>query len=315
MNTAKQELDSVQQIKRPQERQLVTWFSGGLLMGSADVVPGVSGGTVALLLGIYDRLVHSIRAGSAAVGCWLRLDGRAGAIHLRQVEWAFLLSVLGGILSAVLLLARLIELALTEYPFPTAGFFFGLVLSSVWVVAQRVNWNLGRFLILVGVAAALALLLGARGHTTADSVQQLTKPGLLEFFGAGALAICAMILPGISGSLLLVLVGMYSPVLAALNDWDWRALLLFGLGASVGLGLFSQVLSWMLHRFYQTVLVVLVGLMTGSLRLLWPWPDGIGGPSWQAPGKQLWITLVAAGLGAVAVFWINKLSSTQTAAS
>lgn len=282
--------------------QALRTFIGGLLMGAADLVPGVSGGTIALVIGIYERLIGSVREGSSALGSLLRGRTSAFSEHFSRVEWLFLLPLLAGILGAVLTLSNVIEHQLEANPTIMAGFFLGLVAGSV-----AVAWRLVRFpttahiVVVVTVGAALFALLGLGG----DSV--VTGPSLSAFFGAGALAICAMILPGISGSLLLLLIGMYAAVLAAVNSRDFLAVGVFVAGAIVGLALFSQLLHWALRRHHDMVLAALVGLMVGSSRILWPWPQGVDSAALGAPGED-WLTVAAAALaGLVVVFVIARL--------
>lgn len=279
---------------------------GGFLMGTADLVPGVSGGTIALVLGIYERLVHSVREGSSAMGAALRADWRNMGRHLRQVEWGFLIPLLAGILSAVAVLSGFLETQLERRPALLAGLFLGLVLGSV-LIAWRLLRDPRGIHLLVGVvvAGALFFLLGVgQGRVPED-------PPALVFFGAGALAICAMILPGISGSLMLVLVGMYAPVLGAVNDRDLLTVLVFVAGAVVGLALFSQILYWALREHHDVVMAGLVGLMAGSTRVLWPWPDGVNGPELGAPASGWPWVVVAIAVGWVAVAAISRLAESR----
>lgn len=275
-------------------------------MGTADLVPGVSGGTIALVLGIYERLVDSIREGSSALGSLARGDLQGFRGHLRQVEWAFLIPLLGGILLAVVALASFLDHQLEERPTILAGLFFGLVIGSV-VVAWRLLDEPALRPAMVGgmVAVTLFVLLGLGEDTV------VVDPSLLVFFGAGALAICAMILPGISGSLILLLVGMYAAVLEAVNDRNLLVVGVFVLGAIVGLAIFSQLLHWALRRHHNLVLGVLIGLMAGSLRVLWPWPGGVESSTLEAPTGDWAMVLGAALVGFGAVFVIARLEATD----
>lgn len=277
----------------------------GFLMGSADVVPGVSGGTVALVLGIYPRLVGSIRAGSSAIGHGVRGDLRTARTRLGEVEWVFLISLLAGIGLAVVTLAHSIEVLLADHPEAMAGLFLGLVAGSVvvaWHLVER--WDAKRFAVLGVVAAATFLLLGVRESTSTDVVADASGKSLGVFFVAGAIAICAMILPGISGSFLLVMLGMYGAVLGAVNDRDLVVLAVFLTGCVVGLGVFSQALHWALGNHYATVMAALVGLMVGSTRVLWPWPDGVDSTTLGAPSDPVAVPvlLALAGLAVVVGF-------------
>jgi len=242
----------------------------GFCMGAADVVPGVSGGTVALVFGIYERLLDNVRRGARALGSLVRLDFNGFGTHFRSVEWSFMLPLLVGVVIAVGALSTVIERLLQERPEEMAGLFLGLVLGSI-VVAWRLlhSSTPADVAVMVVVGAATFLLLGFQSGPVSD-------PALPIYFGAGAVAICAMILPGISGSFLLLMMGMYAAVLGAVHDRDLAVIAVFALGATVGLALFSSALGYLLDNHHDLVLGALIGLMIGSVRVLWPWPNGVG---------------------------------------
>lgn len=264
-------------------------------MGSADVVPGVSGGTVALVLGIYERLVATIHHGASAAGHLLRGDLRGVRERLGQVEWAFILPLLGGIAVAFVTLARVLEVLLEDHPVELAAVFFGLVAASVWVALGYLKQPEAR-LVPVALASAVItfLVLGLRGD-------EVTDPSLLVVFGAGALAICAMILPGISGSFILLMIGLYEYMIGALNDRDLLVAGVFILGAAIGLALFSSVLDRLLRDHHDVVLAAMIGLMVGSLRVLWPWPDGADSAAIDAPPSGEWLIPLVLALAAAAL--------------
>jgi putative membrane protein len=272
----------------------------GFLMGSADVVPGVSGGTIALVLGIYERLVHAIRTGASALGSLVR--GRFGEAlqRARAVEWNFLAPLLAGIGLAIVSLAALIEHFLEEEPTNTAAVFFGLVAGSILLAWRLVGrWNNRRVGTAVAVAVIAFAVLGLRS-------EEITDPATVLFFVAGAIAIIAMILPGISGSFILLMLGMYEAVLAAVNDRDLLVLGVFAVGAVIGLAAFSTLLDRMLRDHHDTVMAGLIGLMAGSLRVLWPWPDGTDTANLATPSEPL-IPVVLAVVGLVVVTVIARL--------
>ena len=264
-------------------------------MGAVDIVPGVSGGTVALVLGIYRRLIDSMQQGALALSRLVRLDIAGARVHLRAVEWGFIIPLVVGIISAILILAGPIESALERAPVPMAGLFFGLVAGSVVIAMGLLPQVTRREVAIVagvGLITFLGLGLGASGKS-----EGIADPPLWAYPASAAIAVCAMILPGISGSFLLVMMGMYAPVLAAASSRDWAILLLFTMGAVVGLALFSRVLHWALQHHYATVLAAMIGLMVGSARILWPWPDGLNSTELGAPSGEVGITLLLALLG------------------
>lgn len=267
----------------------------GFFMGAADVVPGVSGGTVALVVGIYERLIETVRLLAAVAGRLLRADVRTAREHLREVEWGFIVPLLAGIAVAFISLARVIEALMEEHPVEVGAVFFGLVAASVWVALQYLKRpDLRLFPIMLVSAVVTFFVLGLRTGEVED-------PALIAVFGAGALAICAMILPGISGSFILLMLGMYEYMLAALNDRELLVAGVFILGCAIGLALFSTLLDRLLHRAHDIVLAALIGLMVGSLRVLWPWPEGVEDTGLGAPPAGEWVVPLLLGLAAAAV--------------
>jgi putative membrane protein len=240
----------------------------GFAMGAADIVPGVSGGTVALLFGIYEKLVAEIRKGAGALARFIRLDVRGGVERLKTVDWVFLLGLLFGILLAVVLLIGWLRTQIDEHPVQVSAVFFGLVGASIVVARREVkSWTPIRLFVAAATAVLAFVLLGQRAGGIDD-------PSLLVVFVAGSIAICAMILPGISGSFILLMFGLYDHITAAVDDRDVTTIAAFGFGAVIGLASFSTLLHWVLRRYHDLVIAMLIGLMAGSLRVLWPWPSG-----------------------------------------
>ena len=283
-------------------------------MGAADVVPGVSGGTVALVLGIYVDLIDNVRQAAGALGRLVRGDARGAVDALKRVDWVFVIPLLVGIGAAVVALSGLIEDALHDHAEAMAGLFLGLVVGTIFVA-----WRLVRspapihVVVALVVGGALFVVLGFQSGPVTD-------PSLPVFLVSGAIAICAMILPGISGSFLLLMLGMYAAVLSAVHDRELLELGVFLVGAVIGLSLFSSLLSWLLDRYADLVIAALIGLMVGSLRVLWPWPNGVGiisdvddevidgtGLEWPAGGEWLTPTLLAVA-AAVAVIAIARVA-------
>ena len=245
-------------------KRLLHLFFTGFVMGSADIVPGVSGGTIAFIFGIYKELVNSIK----------KVSGEALALVLKgqirqaiaSIPFAFLAPLVFGIGAAVITLANVLSRLLEDHPVYVWSFFFGLVLASVLVVRKRVSrWTPEKIALLLAAALAAYLIVGA--------VPVETPKTALAFFLSGSIAIVAMILPGISGSFILVLLGKYEQVLAAVTERDVFTLLLVIAGAAIGLALFSRVLSWLFAHHHDFAIAVLTGFMLGSLRKIWPWKE------------------------------------------
>lgn len=247
-------------------------YAKGIAMGAADVVPGVSGGTIAFISGIYDELLRSIASVPEALMQLVR--GRIKAAW-QTANATFLLVLLAGILTSILSLARLITYLLAHHPVPVWSFFFGLILVSVYLVGRDIGrWNWSRCVsFLLGLAFAYWI-------TVAAPIQWGSDP--LTLFFAGAIAICAMILPGISGSFILLLLGLYATVLGAVKSLDLAVLAVFAAGCLVGLLSFARLLSWMLSHWRDLTLAFLTGLMLGSLNKVWPWKETI---SWRVDSK------------------------------
>jgi len=234
----------------------------GMAMGAADVVPGVSGGTIAFITNIYEELIDSLR--NCDWGAVQALFKGGPVAFWRHINGFFLLSVFGGVLISLLTLSRLITYCLENYPILVWAFFFGLVCASILFVARQLNhWRRWEVLALVaGTVIAFVITLAKPANL----------PGTWWVMSlAGAVAICAMILPGVSGSFLLLLMGLYSTLLQALNRLDFALLLSFAGGAVIGLLAFSHLLSWLLHRYHGITLGFLTGFLVGSLNMIWPW--------------------------------------------
>jgi putative membrane protein len=239
----------------------------GSFIGFAEVVPGVSGGTIALILGLYETLVASAAALVRGILAALRARPEQARAQLAQVHWRVIIPVGVGMAAAVVVGAAVLEPLVEQYPVQTRAVFFGLVVVGVSVPARMVGrWD-GRALALAAAGAAVAFVLTGLPPATIDD------PTLLLVAFSGAVAVCALALPGVSGSFLLLSMGLYESTIAAVNDRDLGYLAAFALGAAVGLGSFVLVLQWLLSHRPRITLVVLTGLMVGSLRPLWPWQD------------------------------------------
>jgi putative membrane protein len=286
-------------------------------MGAADVVPGVSGGTIAFITGIYEELINSIKSINL-VAFRLFFTGRWHSFW-KQINGNFLLAVFGGIFISVLSLAKVLEYLLEHQPVLIWSFFFGLVLASSYVVSRKITqWKYPKILALVGGIGIAFYITSVTPTTTTDSFWFVIF--------SGALASCAMILPGISGSFILLLLGKYSFALHAVNERIILDLLLLGVGAVSGLILFANLLSWLLKKYHDITIAVLVGFMIGSLNKIWPWKETLKTilvegelkplveknilPSAGNPGDQLWMALLMVVAG-IAVILIIELGLTR----
>lgn len=259
----------------------------GACMGAADVIPGVSGGTIAFITGIYDQLVGSI-ASINAEAFRLLLQGRFKAFW-RHINGGFLLSLIAGIGLSVITLAGLMQMLLTTYPIQTWAFFFGLIVaSSIFILRGISGWHLREYIMVI-----LGVLLGATVCTLSPTQ---TPDGLWFIFLSGAIAICAMILPGISGSFILLILGKYQYMMGCISDLvsgtdvarNLMVLGVFAVGALVGIIGFSKLLHWLLARWNKEVLIVMAGFIIGSLVKIWPWGNPEAMLQAERDGGLLW---------------------------
>ena len=288
-------------------KQLFGVYIKGIAMGAADIVPGVSGGTIALIAGIYERLINAL--GSIGPSLWRVFRQESGIKGLlavwRHVDATFLLFLLLGIATSFATLAGIIKHLLDNQPLLIWSFFFGLVVATVVILLAEIKrWNVVRAgLFITGLVVAVVI----------SSLPLLTTtPSLPYLFFAGAIAICAMILPGISGSFILLLMGAYDTVLEAVHTFNLTVILTVMAGMASGLLLFTHMLKWLLSRYYQGTLALLTGFIAGSLVKVWPWKtDALGTLNndainnvapWQYPTGAHWLTTLSLMLlGAILV--------------
>ncbi len=251
----------------------LTTFCKGLAMGAADIVPGVSGGTIAFITGIYDLLLESIRRINPTLIAYYRQHGAKATMDYIQLR--FLSSLIAGIACSVLLLAQLVSWLLAQHPIPLWAFFFGLIVISVYHIMRQVSP--------LRPVLGVALVVGASCAWWITQVQHIDLTvSAATLLLSGMLAICAMILPGISGSFILLLLGMYAPVLNAVRDFQILAILYFLSGCVIGLLTFSHLLSWLLRHYRAMTLSFLTGLMLGTLPKVWPWKQTL---TWRTNSK------------------------------
>lgn len=236
----------------------------GIAMGAADAVPGVSGGTIAFISGIYEELITTIS--NINLSLWSTFRKSGFSAFWKQLNGNFIVALGLGIIVSFLLLMRLVKFLIEQHPVLIWSFFFGLILASIFFVGKLIqNWNIGTFI-------ALALGTIAAYYVTSLPAMANNDSSLFLFF-AGAIAICAMILPGISGSFILVVLGAYKALSDALHDFDFKRIFIFVSGALIGILSFSHVLKWLFKHYKNATLAVLTGFIFGSLNKIWPWKE------------------------------------------
>ncbi|MGD9992726.1 MAG: DUF368 domain-containing protein [Salinivirgaceae bacterium] len=290
-------------------KEIVSLIVKGMAMGAANVIPGVSGGTLALITGIFERLINAIK--SFDVKAFKLLFSGKIKEFIRYVDFWFLVYIFGGIGIAIISLARLFEFLFANYPVYIWAYFFGLVLASVYFVGKTIRqWNAS---VVVTFIIGTALAMGISLMTPASE-----NDSFFYLLICGVVAICSMILPGLSGSFVLILLGNYQLVMiTAINDLRFDILIPVVIGAGLGLIAFSHVLSWLLKRFHNQTLASLTGFILGSLGILWPWKTSIEeafgdkiktvGYDWFLPelNASLVIAVVLILLG-VATIWVTE---------
>lgn len=290
----------------------------GGLIGVVELVPGVSGGTVALIVGVYQRIVdsgnhvvHGLRRFVTGPDRLQSLRREAG-----KAEWGLLLPLVIGMFGTLFLVSGVMSGFVTDQPVVARALFLGMVAASVSVPLTLIDWSQiatprrrAGAVVLVAVGAALAFVLTGFGST-----EDITDPHPLLVFGAAAIAICALVLPGVSGSFFLLAIGLYATSTRALSELDLGYIAVFGAGALVGLISFVKVLHWLLHKHHTATMLTMAGLMLGSLRALWPWQ----GSSREilAPGADwptmLGLAVLGAGLVMLLV-WVDRRRDKQVA--
>jgi putative membrane protein len=249
-----------------QPRQLFFIFLRGIVMGAADAVPGVSGGTIALITGIYARLIEAIRSFDVKA-IQLFFTGK-WADFWKKIDGTFLICLLSGIGTSLIVLSRIILYLLDIYPEILWAFFFGLIVASAWVIGKDIKrWSI---ILIIGLVIGVIA-----GYAITELAPAETPETLPYVFASGAIAICAMILPGISGSFILVILGKYDFILTALKEFNLWIIVTFSAGCLIGLLAFSHVIHWLLRKYQVLTMAFLTGIMIGSLNKVWPWKHAI----------------------------------------
>lgn len=275
----------------------------GFAMGCADIVPGVSGGTMAFISGIYETLINAIKSFDLnAIRLALRFDIKG---FIEHTSLRFLITLMAGIGTAILLLSNIVHYLLENEPTFLFSFFAGLILASIVAIAFKVKWTTTRGIAFVVGAIVAFVIVGFSSGNEGDH-------SLPVLFISGAIAICAMILPGISGSFILLILGQYDYIITAIKDFDFPVIITVGLGIMVGIISFSHFLSWLLKHYEQVTIATLVGFMVGAMRMIWD--EAVRGveivsDTGQLSGMQVVLIMMLIVIGFLLVSFIDHLQS------
>lgn len=302
--------------------QSVSVFLKGLAMGAANVIPGVSGGTIALITGIYERLINAIK--SIDLTALKLLLSRQWAAFWTTIDGTFLTALFLGIGVSIVSLAKLLEYLLDNYETLTMAFFFGLILISVFLVARTVrNWSISSYIALaIGTAIAIGIALLAPASE---------NNSFLYVFACGIVAMCSMILPGLSGSFVLIIMGNYALILGAIGNFDLSILVPLALGCGFGLIAFSHILAWIFKHFHDQTIALMSGFILGSLAIIWPWKNTlvntiqregkpakevVTGYEWFMPSladSKTWLAVGLIVIGAISLWLMEKSTAGRKA--
>lgn len=277
-------------------------FLTGFTMGLADLVPGVSGGTIAFIFGIYEELLYSIKLITGEVPKLILKRQFKQAFTL--IPFGFLVPLVGGIVLAIFGLVKLVSFLLETQAVFVWSFFFGLVLGSAYIISRRIKkWTINRIILMIGGFTLTFIIVGL------PSIGGSSDP--IAIFLTGAIAITAMILPGISGSLIMVLLGQYEIIINAVSNRDYFTIFVFAIGAIIGLALFVRLLTWLLKHYQFAVIATLIGVMAGSLRRIWPWQnEDINGNVYNIMpelNSSLMIAVILTLMGFVLVYILERI--------
>ena len=308
-------------MKRTTKQNVLLAFKG-MAMGAVELVPGVSAGTIALLAGIYEEFIDALKAFSTVFPI-LKNDGIKGAWN--HINGSFLVVLCAGMAIGIVTLLKLIKYLLEFQSIPIWSFFFGLIIvSSIFVGKTVVKWRAPQVIALIVGTVSVYLITGSAPVEASTS--------LFFVFAAGMLAICAMILPGISGSFILVLLGMYIYIIESLSEFNYVVLLVFGLGCIIGLVSFTHLLSYLLKKHHDITLALLTGFMIGSLNKIWPWKRTLSTmvdrhgetvpkiqenilPQSMEVDQQLGVAIACAVAGFLLIFVIEKIAEKQNSST
>ena len=272
-------------------------FFCGILMGIADAIPGISGGTIALLLGIYEELIGSISnfnfnlfknlKNKGIKYCWIKINGN------------FLLSLISGVLLSLVSLVKIFSIIIEKYPLFIWSFFLGLILATLFVINRNIKkWDIANF-ILIFIFAFLTILLSIINPSISENIN------LFYILICGIIASSAMILPGISGSLILVILGVYTLIINALNNLEYNIILVFLIGCVIGIVSFSKIIKWLFHNYRDYTFSVMLGLVIGSIYTVWPWKKSFTD---DLTNEYIFLSVIITIIGFAVIYTLEKIS-------
>ena len=272
-------------------------FFCGILMGIADAIPGISGGTIALLLGIYEELIGSIS--NFNINLFQNLKKKGIKYCWNKINGNFLLSLISGVLLSLLSFVKIFSILIQKYPLFIWSFFLGLILATLFVINRNIKkWNIVNF-ILIFIFAFLTILLSIINPSISENIN------LFYILICGIIASSAMILPGISGSLILVILGVYTLIINALNNLEYNIILVFLIGCLIGIINFSKIIKWLFHNYRDYTFSIMLGLVIGSIYTVWPWRKSFTD---DKTNEYIFLSVIIAIIGFTVIYTLEKIS-------
>ena len=272
-------------------------FFCGILMGIADAIPGISGGTIALLLGIYEELIGSIS--NFNINLFKNLKKKGIKYCWNKINGNFLLSLISGVLLSLVSFVKIFSILIQKYPLFIWSFFLGLILATLFVINRNIKkWNIVNF-ILIFIFAFLTILLSIINPSISENIN------LFYILICGIIASSAMILPGISGSLILVILGVYTLIINALNNLEYNIILVFLIGCLIGIINFSKIIKWLFHNYRDYTFSIMLGLVIGSIYTVWPWRKSFTD---DMTNEYIFLSVIITIIGFTVIYTLEKIS-------
>jgi len=272
-------------------------FFCGILMGIADAIPGISGGTIALLLGIYEELIGSIS--NFNINLFKNLKNKGIKYCWNKINGNFLLSLISGVLLSLVSFVKIFSILIEKYPLFIWSFFLGLILATLFVINRNIKkWDIANF-ILIFIFAFLTILLSIINPSISENIN------LFYILICGIIASSAMILPGISGSLILVILGVYTLIINALNNLEYNIILVFLIGCLIGIINFSKIIKWLFHNYRDYTFSIMLGLVIGSIYTVWPWRKSFTD---DVTNDYIFFSIIITIIGFAVIYSLEKIS-------